>query len=336
MKRFFTFLLPVLFLIAGTAFGTSLWWRENTKPISNDSSLQRFVVLKGEAAQVVGQKLKDEGLIKSALAFKIYLQVSGKQLKILAGEHRLSPSFSLSKVVEELTKGPGEVWVTIPEGLRREEIVERYITTLDKKDKEATSFRQEFMDLTKEKEGYLFPDTYLFPKTANAQLVVNKMLTVFDQKVDPLIPRTLVATRYGLSEYIILASLIERETRTDEERPVVAGILYKRMEKGWPLEIDASLQYAVASSKCQNLNSNCSFWGVVTSEDKKINSPYNLYKNLGLPPGPIANPGLSSIKAVINPEESPYWFYLHDSKGQIHYAKTGEEHNKNIQLFLGS
>ncbi|KKU83389.1 MAG: Aminodeoxychorismate lyase [Microgenomates group bacterium GW2011_GWA2_47_8] len=143
------------------------------------------------------------------------------------------------------------------------------------------------------REGYMFPDTY------------------FD-------------------EVIVLASIVEREGRTDEDRPVIAGILLKRLKADWPLQTDATLQYALGYQVYEK-----TWWKkVLTNDDKKIASPYNTYLHPNLPPKPIANPGLASIKAVIYPEDSNYWYYLHDPRGSAHYARTIEEHEQNIASYL--
>ena len=145
----------------------------------------------------------------------------------------------------------------------------------------------------------------------------------------------LTARGRSLNQVIIMASLIERETRGVEEKPVVAGIIYKRLESGWPLQVDATLQYAISNENCKNKIDNCTWWTPLIKENMNINSPYNSYEIKGLPPTPIASPGLSSIKAAIYPEESGYWFYLHDPDGDIHFARTMEEHNDNIREYLG-
>ena len=271
----------------------------------------------------MGNKLDKEGFIKSSFAFKLYVQITGSAKKIQAGEYRLSPGYSLFKIVSELTKGPVGVWITIPEGLRREEIAYKFAESLDKEDKPA--FIKEFLQTSLGQEGYLFPDTYIFLKTTQAQGVVQKMRATFEIKVGTEITK----------EQLVVASLVERETKTNEERPTVAGIIYKRLKAKWPLQIDATLQYAVADVRCQMSDVRCEWWTPPTREDLEINSPYNSYKLTGLPPTPIASPGLSSIKAAIYPEESDYWFYLHDSKGVIHFARTIEEHNANIRKYLG-
>jgi len=144
-------------------------------------------------------------------------------------------------------------------------------------------------------------------------------------------------TKYSLAEIVTLASIIERETKTDSERPVVAGILFNRLDIGMGLQVDASLQYAVANAKCKMLNAKCeNWWPILSKEDLRIESPYNTYKYRGLPPAAIANPGLSSLKAVVFPQETNYLYYLHDADGVIHFAATLDEHNENVRKYLGN
>ncbi|MCX6705916.1 MAG: endolytic transglycosylase MltG [Candidatus Woesebacteria bacterium] len=280
-------LISLLFLLA-SFLAVFIFVYSQAKPVSKDTSAKYFLILKGTSASRVANNLKEAGLIKSPFLFKAYMKFSALAQKIQAGQYKLSSGYSLFKVISEINKGPIEVWVTIPEGLRREQIAEKYINVLHPLDAEA--FRADFLNLTKTKEGYLFPDTYLFPWDASPSMIVAKMLATFDQKVEEI---TL--------DQLIMASLVEEETKTDLERPIVAGILYKRLKAGWLLQVDVAPE---------------------------------TYRELGLPQTPIANPGLISIKAVINPEESPYWFYIHDSSGNIHYAKTLEEHNLNISKYL--
>lgn len=276
-------------------------------PVSNDAKSVDFLIPKGSSVSIIGKNLEKAGLIKNATVFKFYVQISNSQNKIQAGEFELSPNLSLSQIITELKKGPKEIWVTIPEGLRREEVATKFASILNKDQK----FISEFLQLTTDKEGYLFPDTYLFPRSATAVQIVNKLTTTFNQKVEDVTYRQL-----------IIASMLERETFADTEKPIVAGILYKRLENDWPLQVDATLQYVKGN------------WEPIYSIDKEIKSAFNTYKNLGLPPSPIANPGLSSILAAISPEESDYWYYIHDNDAKIHFAKTLEEHNENINKYL--
>lgn len=319
MRKFLLFLFaPVFIFLVGI-----YWFKTASLPPAVEGEAEDFLISKGLSASQIGDKLEKEGLIKSSLAFKLYVQITGRAGQIQAGEYRLSPNYSLFKIVEELVRGPVGVWVTIPEGYRREEIAWKFADSLRKEDKE--NFVEEFLQASTGQEGYLFPDTYVFLKNAPASAIIQKMQATFARKVGTEITQ----------EQLIVASLVERETKTAKERPVVAGIIYKRLKAGWPLQIDATLQYAVSSIKSQVSGiKKIDWWPVLTKEDMTIKSPYNTYKYPGLPPTPIANPGLSSIRAAIYPQESDFWFYLHDTNDLIHYAKTSEEHKQNIEEYL--
>ncbi len=315
------------------------WWSVNSQAVSSSKEKINFVITKGMSASQIGSKLKTQNIIKSPLAFKVYLQVTGSSGKIQAGEYLLSGNKTLIGVVKELLKGPTQIWVTIPEGLRREEVAMRTAQALTKEGEEYRLFISEFLNLTQEKEGYLFPDTYLVPKDTTAAKVVSLMENTFDKKVASLGISS--DGSISTSRVIIIASLVERETKTDAERALVAGVINNRLKIGMGLQIDATLQYALATSQLRQLGEytkegleEIKFWRQLTSEDKKVDSIYNTYKYNGLPPTPICNPGASSIKAALNPEESDYLYYLHDTKGQIHFASSLEEHNQNIRKYL--
>lgn len=310
MKKLLLAPLLMAVLFAGAIF----WFYQNSRAVNSSSKdFQNFVIDKGTSASKVGEKLKSSGLISSPFVFKIYVTVSGKAGGIVAGEYRLSPSFNLFQIVSQFQKGPLEVWVTIPEGLRREEIANRFAKSLGKDQ----SFIEGFMASSKGDEGYLFPETYLFPKEASSSSIIGKMLKTFDTKTSSLKPT---------KSQVILASLVERESRGQDERAVIAGILLNRINIGMPLQVDATVQYVIGNSKA--------WWPSPTRADLGVNSNYNTYKFQGLPPGPIASPGLASIQAAVNPQKSDYLYYIHDSKGEIHYAKTLEEQNFNINKYL--
>ncbi len=319
-------LLFLPLLIALVLAALAVWFYINVQPASgngatsNDKNFSYFVINKGSSASQIGTKLESAGLIKSALAFKIYIQFTGQSGKLQSGEFRLSPSFSMLQNITVLFNGPIEIWVTIPEGFRCEEIAARFASGLDEND----SFVTDFLNASRGKEGYLFPDTYLFPLDASASAIVKKMNDTFTIKTQGLTP-----TGSGLSfaESVVLASLLERETKTDTERPIVAGIIVNRIQIGMPLQVDASVQYAIGTSR--------DWWPILSLSDLKINSPYNTYKFRGLPPAPIASPGLSSLKAAFKPAATDYLYYIHDSTGQIHYARTLAEHNANVAKYIG-
>lgn len=322
MKKILLFPLLLVLILAGCI----VWFYKNIQPVSGNKDFKDFLVTKGLSASQIGNKLESAGLVKSALAFKIYLQFSGQAGKMQAGEFRLTPSFTLFQVVNALTQGPIELWVTIPEGLRREEIAVRFAKGLDRD----SAFVTDFLNASKGNEGKLFPDTYLFPKDVSAEVVVNKMVRTFESKTSDLS----AAKGLNFEERLVLASIIERETKTAEERPIVAGVLINRLDIGMALQVDAAVQYAVASAKNKNQIIESKWWEPLTKDDLAINSPYNTYKFPGLPPAPIASPGLASIKAAFEPAGTDYMYYIHDASGGIHFAETLAEHNSNIAKYL--
>lgn len=296
--------------------GGFAWFVNGVRPANDDKILKRFVVNQGETAYQIGQNLQKTNLIKNAIAFRIYAQVTQAARVIQPGSYELPGNLWVPQIINKLLDGPTEIWVTIPEGFRREEIANKFITSLELSGEQAESFRSSFLELTQGKEGYLFPDTYLVAKEVTPQEVITLMSNNFKTKVN-------FSTT---NQQITLASILERETRTDEERPIVAGILTNRINAGWPIQADATIQYVIGDSE--------NYWPTVTPADLQIDSAYNTYTNTGLPPTPISNPGLSSIKAATNPSATEYWYYIHDKNGQIYYATTLEEQNANIAKYL--
>lgn len=316
----------VLILLAIIFVGGAVaWWQTASSAPSPNNSPQRIVIEKGSSAEEIAALLEKNGVIKDKLAFKIYTQVKDLSGKILAGEFTLPTNASLSKVVDLLLAGPTEVWVTIPEGFRREQIAVRFANSFGLGAAAASGFKDEFMQLTQNDEGYLFPDTYLFAKDAAPSAVVSKLKATFNAKTADL----------GLTrQQVIIASILERETATADEAPTVAGVFANRMSAGWPLQADATVQYATGSNRCTVEKTDCEWWVTPTRADLEIASVFNTYTNPGLPPSPIANPGLAMLKAAANPQATDYWFYIHDSDGRIHFSKTIEEHNANVARYL--
>lgn len=283
-----------------------------------DTQVEQFIVPKGAGATTIAYKLQKQGLIKSPLAFRIAVYRDGLVDRIQAGSFNLSPSQTPSEIAFALTQGRLDSWVTIPEGFRLEQIAETVSSELGVNE-------DEFLAVSDGLEGMLFPDTYLVPSGASAKKILDIMLANYTKKLAPL---QLKIRKSPLSEQevLTLASIIERETLSDSEKPTVAGILLKRMDNNWALQVDATLQYIKGSSS--------DWWPTPYAQDKELISPYNTYLNQGLPPAPIANPGLESIQAVLNPKNSNYWFYIHDNNGKIHYGETTEDHSNNISRYL--
>lgn len=294
-------LLVVMAVFAGMGFW---WWSQQIlPPDASSAGKTNLVVVKNETAGQIVQQLQNKGLIRSSLAARIFLLISNQEKHLQAGSFVLSPNLGLAEIFQVLTEPPADVWITIPEGWRREQISARLAANL------ADFNPAEFIRQTATLEGRLFPDTYLIPISATPSAVVQIMLSNFTSKVGFIDDRTL-----------ILASLVEREANSATDRPIIAGILWKRLKAGWPLQVDATVQYARGD------------WSPVT--DTRYPSTFNTYIHPGLPPTPIANPGLTAINAAKNPETTPYWFYLHAADGSAYYAKSIEEHNSNIDKYL--
>jgi len=311
MPKIFTIFLIIIITFGLLAY--FVWENAGLAKNPANKEFKSFTISQGENTDQIISRLFSEGFIKNKTVFKLILRKEGLSGKLQAGIFRLSPSLSSKEIAANLTHGVNDIWVTIPEGLRREEIFSILTNAGFEIDYDI------WLEKTKNYEGYLFPDTYRIPAAADLDQIIILIRKNFDNKTTSL--KSLIN-----NQNIIFASLVEREVKTDKDRPVVAGILEKRLANNWPLEIDATVQYAVGSQK--------NWWPQITADDLLINSKYNTRKYQGLPPSPICNPGFSSIKASIYPQESDYWFYLSDNKGQIHYAKTLEEHEKNIVKYI--
>ncbi|TSC63579.1 MAG: UPF0755 protein, partial [Microgenomates group bacterium Gr01-1014_93] len=271
-----------------------------------------------EGVSAIAERLKDENLIRSTLAFKIYARQNNLVSRIQAGSFKLSPSMSVPEIANTLTVGADDIWVTLIEGWRVEEMADELSEKLKVKS-------EKFIE--EAKEGYMFPDTYLFPKDATAEYIASTLKNTFNQRYSDEIKEKIRKQGLTEEEGVILASLVEREGRSDKVRSEVAGILLKRLNIGMKLDVDATVQYALGYQPSEK-----SWWKRhITKEDKLIDSAYNTYTHRGLPPAPICNPGLASLEAVANANpNTPYLYYYHDSKGNSHYGKTLEDHLENV------
>lgn len=322
-KKRFLILIPLLLGLVVI----SLWMVFLTlvSPVNSQlTQTQVFVIPKGQAVSVIGERLRESGLIKNSLAFRFIVKKDGLSQKIQAGSFDLSPSMTTAEVAQKLTQGTYDLWVTIPEGWRREEIAD----SLAKQELENFS-REEFLNLTKGQEGRLFPDTYLVPRQISTEQLVRLLQQTFEKKIINGLKADLAQSNYSLTEILTMASIVEREAKGYDQMTKVAGVLWQRLEIGMALQVDASLQYIKGFNEVQD-----TWWPTPTAADKELNSVFNTYKYPGLPPAPIANPGLDAIKATLNPINTGALFYLHDLSGQIHFATTLEGHNANVEKYL--
>lgn len=315
-------LVIIIVLIAGIFYGIKSYWNGLLDPVSPKNTSEKiFVVRKGESVSQIADHLKKEGLIKSPLAFNYLAKNSALSSQIQAGDFKLSPSMSSEEILKELTVGAVDKWVTLLEGWRVEEMAEEISSKLKIEN-------SKFIKVAK--EGYMFPDTYLFRVDSTPEEIAQIMRDNFRKKYSSELIN--IINRLGLTagQGVILASIVEREARSDEARRMAASILLKRLNIGMGLNADATIQYALGYQASEK-----SWWKRhLTREDLKTDSPYNTYLYKGLPPAPISNPSLSALQAVARADPStPYLYYYHDSQGRSHYAKTLDEHNENVARY---
>ena len=280
---------------------------------------ERIVINLTTSEEELIPKLKEQGYIRSEWAFKFVLKIRRWQGKIEPGGYKVSKRMNAWQLADMLVNRPYQKWIVIPEGLRATEIAEKLKETLDW----TNTAKAEF--LLNNKEGYLFPDTYLLNLDYTGKDVAKRMENQFNEKTADLLKEA-KENNIRNDTLIVLASLVQREAANEEEMPLIAGVIWNRWLKDMKFEIDATIQYALGEPG--------NWWPIIKPEDYKLDSPYNTYLHKGRPPTPICNLGLAAINAVINSEETEYLYYLHDSEGQIHLAKTYEEHLKNIRKYL--
>jgi len=302
--------------------GAVAWWINGNYPADESNNTPRlFVIQKGEGIRSIANSLKNEGLIRDPVVFFLLVRALGLDGKIQAGEFYLSPSMSTTEIASALQVGTFDIRVTIPEGKRAQEIADilkQHLPTFDE------SWRVT-LDAN---EGYLFPDTYAFAKDATLDQVVSLMRNNFEEKY-ATIPNdgTKKLTR---EQIVILASMVEREARLDEDRPMVASVMLNRLGIGMKLDIDATIQYALG----YNITEKTWWKKGLTMSDINLNSPYNTYQVAGLPPTPISNPGIEALQAVLTAPETDYLYYLTDpATGRNQYSKTLKEHHAKVKKY---
>lgn len=302
-----------------------------TVPAQQQSVLKIFEVKEGAAGDSVARSLEEEGLIRSGLAFRVLIRVKGEDAILKPGFYELDPSKPTLAIFEHLIKGETLTRkATIPEGLTIEQIA----VALEKQEvapaeqvyqaasKNGGRFGEIFPDSL---EGYLLPDTYEFPWQADGEQVVAILTAHFSKAVDPLWQKHKGKTGLSLRETVILASMVEREAQVASERPIIAGVYVNRLKKDMKLQCDATVQYALGKPKA-----------VLLYADLENPSPYNTYRYPGLPPGPIACPGIASIEAAMNPKASDYLFYVRNdvkNDGSHVFAKDYAGHQRNIAKY---
>lgn len=345
-------LLKILSLVLGlivVAAGVSaVYFRTKiNKPGANESQPVQFTVAKGEGTRVIAGNLQGKSLIHNPNVFILYAKYTGAANKIQAGNYVLDRQMSISEIVDVLTAGKvtrSERRVTVIEGwtnrqIGRELVTARQLFSQEDFDRALVGdYDFKYAELAKplKYEGFLFPDTYQINKDAKAGDLIGKMLDAFESKFTPEMERQAQASSLTLKDAITLASIVEKEVGRNkdqlsgqdektlqDERRKVASVFLNRLKIGMRLESDATVNYVTGKADRS-----------VTIADTKIASPYNTYFSNGLPPGPIGNPGLDSIQAVLDPAETDYLFFLSKPDGEAVFAKTLAEHNNNRVKYL--
>lgn len=333
-------------LLIALAFGGFIFL-QGGRPASRAPDEKLFVVSKGQGAREISSALAGAKLIRSKAYFLFLVWRRGDQGKFQAGSYGLSPSMTAGEIETALARGKpisDEREVTILEGWTLDDIA-------DHLEKEGIASKKDFYAEAGESakavaagalpdwsasypvlaskpasaplEGYLFPDTYRVYADGGAKALVRRMLDNFEAKFTPAMRQTAADEGRTIHQVVTMASIIEREVRGEEDRALVSGIFWKRIEAGIGLQADSTVNYATGRSEPS-----------VSYLDTKTDNPWNTYKIKGLPPGPIGNPSLSAILAALHPKASPYWYFLTDADGEVHYAKTFDEHVANKRKYL--
>jgi UPF0755 protein len=317
-----------LLLVVVTA-GAWLWYtiyRDRSFPAAQT----QVVVQRGDTLGDVARELATQGVIPNALAFRALARVRAQESDVRAGEYRFPAHQTEDEVLRALVSGGAQVaaWVTIPEGFTAAQIADRLEANGIGP---APAFREAFTHdtiaidgrRTKSLEGFLFPSTYLVPLGASPQQVEEILTDEFFKELPPDAAVRTRALRVTVPQAVTVASLVEREAKVEADRPMIAGVIYNRLRLGMPLQVDATIEYALPRHKSE-----------LSFGDLKIDSPYNSYTHAGLPPTPIANPGRPSLEAALNPAKTDALYYVYCGNGRHVFARTLAQHQANVAKCL--
>ena len=338
LSRINILIIILIILLAVIATVILYLYYQIYQPLNRQGQTIEFVIQPGESAKTICDRLQSQGRVRSSLWLETYLWFKGERSHIKAGQYQLSSSqniIEISDILIAMPQAKPEVVITIPEGWRTEQIINKLLE-LGLADR--ASLTEEINNLKKyqtqynflqdapadaDLSGFLFPDTYRFYKDTDALTIVKRLLDNFDKKIDVNLRQEIARQQKSIFEVVTMASIVEKEVASDTDRIIAAGIFWQRLADNHALESCATIAYA----------SNVDKWRY-SDLDLQIVSPYNTYKNIGLPPGPICNPGLSAIKAAIYPTRTDYYYFLSAPDGQTIFSKTLEEHNKNKIKYL--
>jgi UPF0755 protein len=327
-RRIWALLSSAVVLIA--IFLGVRFWYEAYGDRSRPAAPADVVVPHGASSGEVAALLAQRGVIAHPLLFRVLARARHVDRDLEAGEYVFPAHQTLEQILQELLIGRARVatWVTIPEGFTSAQIANALAARrLGAEPAYASYFEHQTIMLggvrTKSLEGYLFPSTYLFPLAASPEQAASILVDQFRKELPGDAERQARRLGFTLPQVVTVASLVEREAKADDERPLIAGVIYNRLRKGMPLQVDASLEYTFPYHKTE-----------ITQADLRIDSPYNTYLHTGLPPTPIANPGLPSLLGALHPQQTDYYYYVYKGNGHHAFARTLGEHNANVERYL--
>jgi len=324
--------LALLVLLVVVAAGAGGWWiysRVN-EPYRGYTAAEQFVdIPNGTGPAGIGQRLVDAGIVRDRWTFRAAVLISGRARELKAGEYRFDAPIDALEVIDKIRRG--DVYrrlLTFREGLTISEmavVFEQkgfgsagdFITAAS----EPSAIR-DLDPAARDLEGYLFPETYAVPRGTSARDVVGWMVTGFKKAFDEELRAAATADGLTLRQVVSLAALVEKETGTPDERPLVAAVYRNRMKMGMPMQADPTVIYALQQAGRYN--------GNLTRDDLQLDSPYNTYRYPGLPPGPIASPGRASLQAALHPAPVDYVYFVSKNNGTHAFATTLAEHNQNV------
>jgi UPF0755 protein len=305
----------VVVVVAGVfAVGTALVYLDRSLP----ATAVQVIIPRGSTLSDIAALLESRGIIRNALSFRVLARIGHADQEVRAGAYAFAPHETQAEILNELRSGGAQIatWVTIPEGFTAAQIAQRL---QDEGIGRAAGFDRAFHG----HEGYLFPSTYLVPLAATPDQVTRMLTDQFAKELPPDAAQRARALHVTLAQAVTVASLVEREAKIESDRPLIAGVIYNRLHLGMPLQVDATIEYALPEHKSE-----------LSLRDLQIDSPYNTYQHAGLPPTPIANPGQPSLLAALHPAKTDDLYYVYCGNGHHVFAKTLAEHQANVERCL--
>ena len=338
MRRWISNILKTIAVLGILCLAASILWLrwELETPYYRAPVTEAYIeIARGTSTTQAANLLVDSGILHSRIPFIVYLRYTGMGHRIQAGEYRFFRAATPKQIAQRLIRG--DVYyrsITIPEGLTARETIELLARNgfgnLEEMERSLlkTEWIRDLDPAARNLEGYLFPETYRFGRKIDSEKVLKTMVRQFRLKLEEILERTPLPSGWNVPRIVILASMIEKEVKAVEEGPVVASVLVNRLQKRIPLSCDATIIYAMKLDG--------TYEGNLTKADLRMESPYNTYIHLDLPPGPISNPGASSLRAAIRPANTDYLYYVSRNNGTHQFSRDLNSHIQAVNRYQRS